>query len=106
MNQGETPERFGDSPNRRSTMIAHNKLIGGNTMRSLLGLGLLMTLCASASAATVHHPRHHVIAGRALDYAVLRRAYAAVGPAVRYNDTPSYDDPSRFGGGEALPIKN
>ena len=76
-------------------------------MRSLLAVGLLMTLCASASAATVHHPRHHVIARQALDhYAVLRRVYLMVGPAVRYNDTPSYDDPSRFGGGEALPIKN
>jgi hypothetical protein len=87
-------------------MIAHNKLIGGNTMRSLLAVGLLMTLCASASAATVHHPRHHVIARQALDYAVLRRAYLTVGPAVRYNDTPSYNDPSRFGGGEAMPTKN
>ena len=75
-------------------------------MRSLLAVGLLMTLCASASAATVHHSRHHVIARQALDSAVLRRAYLTVGPAVRYNDTPSYDDPSRFGGGEALPIKN
>jgi hypothetical protein len=90
-------------------MIAHNKLIGANTMRSLLALSLLMTLCASASAATVHHPRHHVIArfGQVfLSYAVPRWAYAAVGPAVRHDDTPSYDDPSRFGGGEALPTKN
>jgi hypothetical protein len=32
-------------------------------MRSFLALSLLMILCASASAATVHHtiPRHHVI---------------------------------------------
>jgi len=75
-------------------------------MRSLLAVGLLMTLCASASAATVHQPRHHVVARQALDYAVPRRVYLTVGPAVRYNDTPSYDDPSRFGGGEALPIKN
>ena len=90
-------------------MIAHNKLIGANTMRSLLALGLLMTLCASASAATVHHPRHHVIAhhGQAfLGYAVPRWAYAAAGPAVRYDDTPSYDDPSKSGGEEALPIKS
>ena len=32
-------------------------------MRSVLALGLLITLCASASAAPVHHskPRQHVI---------------------------------------------
>jgi hypothetical protein len=33
-------------------------------MRSVLALGLLITLCASANAATVHHLRtrhHHVI---------------------------------------------
>ena len=35
------------------------------TMRSLLVFGLLMTLCASASAATVNHSRtlYHVTAG-------------------------------------------
>ena len=87
-------------------MIAHNKLVGANTRRSLLALGLLMTLCASASAATVDHPRHHVITRQAFDYAVPLSAHAAVGPSVRYDDTPSYDDPSKFGGGEALPIKN
>ena len=81
-------------------------------MRSLLAVGLLMTLCASASAATVHHPRHHVITRQdvitrqAFDYAVPRWAHAAAGLSVRYDDTPRYDDPSRFGGGEALPIKN
>ena len=32
-------------------------------MRYVLGLGLLITLCASANAATVHHSRthHHVV---------------------------------------------
>ena len=32
-------------------------------MRSVLALGLLITLCASASAATVHHskPRHAIV---------------------------------------------
>ena len=66
-------------------------------MRSLLAVGLLMTLCASASAATVHHPRHHVIARQALDHAVLRRAYLTVGPAAHYDGTPSYNDPSKNG---------
>ncbi|WP_245332467.1 hypothetical protein [Bradyrhizobium erythrophlei] len=34
-----------------------------NAMRSVLALGLLISLCVSANAATVHHakPRHHLI---------------------------------------------
>ena len=77
-------------------------------MRSLLlALGLLMTLCASASAATVHHSslRHHVIARPGQDFhAIPRGAYLAAGPTINYG-TPRYDDPSKFGGGEALPVK-
>ena len=84
-------------------------------MRSLLALGLLMTLCASASAATVHHssPRHHVIArpGHVIArpgqdfHAIPRGAYLAAGPTINYG-TPRYDDPSKFGGGEALPVEH
>ena len=61
-------------------------------MRSLLALGLLIGLCASTSAATVHHSRtrHHVIVLHSPGFAV---------PAVHYDDTPSYNDPSKFGGG-------
>jgi hypothetical protein len=72
-------------------------------MRSFLALGLLITLCASASAATVHHsdPRH-VIVRPSQDYAVPGWAYAAPRPPVHYDDTPSYNDPSKFGGGTAL----
>ena len=72
-------------------------------MRSFLALGLLITLCASASAATVHHsePRH-VIVHPSRGYAVPGWAYAASRPRVYYDDAPSYDDPSKFGGGTAL----
>ena len=72
--------------------------IGANAMRSFLALGLLITLCASASAATVHHSRHHVIVGPSQGW-----AYAAPRPLVHYDDTPSYNDPSKFGGSAALP---
>jgi len=80
-------------------------------MRSFLTLSLLLILCASASAATVHHtvPRHHVIVLHSQgfsDYAVPGRAYAAPPPTVHYDDTPSYNDPSKFGGSTALPIEN
>lgn len=67
-------------------------------MRSFLGLTLLIPLCASASAATVHHSRHHVFVRHSQGW-----AYTAPRPLVDYNDTPSYNDPSKFGGGTALP---
>lgn len=65
-------------------------------MRFVLALGLLMALCVSANAAArVHHfkPRH----------VIPRNSMAAiprfVAPPVRYDDTPSYNDPSKWGGG-------
>ena len=67
-------------------------------MRSLLALSLLITLSASASAATVHHSRHHVIVRPDQVW-----TYAAPRPPVHYDDTPSYNDPSKFGGDAALP---
>jgi len=70
-------------------------------MRSLLALGLFITLSASAGAAMAHHPRHLIIhSGR--DYGVPVWGYRAVRPPAPYDDTPSYDDPSKFGGGTAL----
>jgi hypothetical protein len=69
-----------------------------------------MTVCASASAVTVHRakPRHIIVRpgqGFTSGYAVPGwayappRAYAPPPPVVHYDDTPSYDDPSKFGGG-------
>jgi hypothetical protein len=80
-------------------------------MRSILVLGLLMTLCASANAATLHHhrTRHHVVLppGVASSFAAVPRwTYAPPSPAVHYDDTPSYNDPSKSGGEAALPIQN
>jgi hypothetical protein len=70
-------------------------------MRSFLVIGLLFTLCASASAATARHPRH-VIVRPDQAYSVPGWAYEPVRPPVHDDDTPSYDDPSKFGGGTAL----
>ena len=36
-------------------------------MRSFLALGLLITLCASASAATMHHSRHVIVRSAELE---------------------------------------
>ncbi|MEA2820777.1 MAG: hypothetical protein QOJ86_2781 [Bradyrhizobium sp.] len=66
-------------------------------MRSFLALGLLITLCGSASAATVHHSRRHVIVHPGESW-----AYGGPRPPVHYDDTPSYDDPSKYGGSAAL----
>jgi len=43
--------------------------------------------------------------GLTLGHAVSGWAYAPPRSPVHYDDTPSYDDPSKFGGGEALPVK-
>jgi hypothetical protein len=72
-------------------------------MRSFLALGLLITLCASASAATMHHSRHAIVRP-SHGYAVPGSAYAAARPPTHYDDTPGYDDPSKFGGDAALPV--
>jgi hypothetical protein len=63
-----------------------------DTMRFVLALGLLIALCASANAAKVHHakPRHVVV-----------RPVQPVDPRfppVLQDQTPSYNDPSKFGG--------
>ena len=70
-------------------------------MRSFLALGLLITLSAPAGAATKHHSRHVIVPSQG--YAVPDWANAAPRPPFRYDDTPSYNDPSKFGGGTALP---
>ena len=78
-------------------------------MRSILVLGLLIALTASADAATMRHSRtwHHL----AISHRVASSFDAAPGwdyqrlsPPLRYDDTPSYNDPSKFGGSTALPI--
>jgi hypothetical protein len=71
-------------------------------MRSVLALGLLFTLCASANATTVHHSKlRHLIVRPNHDLtfrAASSWAYAPPRPPVHYDDTPSYNDPSKFGG--------
>jgi hypothetical protein len=69
-------------------------------MRSFLAFGLLITLYATASAATTgHHLRTH---DRVFIPPSVASSFAAVPGWVHYKDTLDYDDPSRFGGG-ALP---
>ena len=56
---------------------------------------------------STHSNLRHVVRpnhGLTLGPAVSGWAYAPPRPPIRYHDTPSYDDPSKFGGEEALPI--
>ncbi|MFL5239969.1 MAG: hypothetical protein ACJ8EL_20715 [Rhizomicrobium sp.] len=62
----------------------------------LIGTGLLITLCGSANAATAHRSKPRHVQGLSFHYAVPLR------PPFHYDDTPSYNDPSKFGGGTAL----
>jgi hypothetical protein len=73
-------------------------------MRSVLALGLLAALCASANAAAAHHgkrvhyPRHVTVrSGQGVDPSYQRPDPRF--PPVIEDQTPSYDDPSKFGGG-------
>jgi hypothetical protein len=78
-------------------------------MRSVLVLGLLIAISASAQAATVHHYTRHqdFISPRVASGfdAVPGWAYEPARPSIRYDDVPSYNDPSKFGGGTALPVQ-
>ncbi len=84
------------------------RTVSALVLASVLGLGLLIGVCASADAATVHHPkRRHVVVrpheslnvdGLNFGPAGSSWAYAPARPPVHYDDTPSYDDPSKFGG--------
>lgn len=64
-------------------------------MRALLALGLSITLCASASAATVHHTHHPVFipSSVANSFAAVPGGYSPI-----YSTPPGYDDPSKVGG--------
>src|SRR6266478_6565889 len=74
------------------TLITRGRLTGENAMRAILALGLLITLCASANAATAHHRRHAVVSPNYGFSPGARSgfAYAPAGPAAPYND---YNEP-------------
>ena len=72
-------------------------------MRSVLAFGLLISLCYSADAAKVRHvnPRHHQLSPGVVN----SWAYQPPRPSFRYDDSPSYNDASKFGGSTALPAR-
>ena len=73
---------------------------GANAMRSVLALGLLITLCASANATTVHHSKlRHVIVRPSQGVAAPPGWYKFPGyPPIPPEENRNLD-PSNFGGG-------
>jgi hypothetical protein len=82
-------------------------------LTSMVALGLLITLCASGQAAALHHARaRHVNVHRSQDvmrsfnrsqdavpaFADPARAGKPIWPPVLEDQTPAYDDPSKWGG--------
>lgn len=70
-------------------------------MRSILALSLLITLCGSANAATVHHAhRGHAVVrsnqGAIASDPASGFAYAPSGPPIHYRPTPygDYNEPN------------
>jgi hypothetical protein len=75
-----------------------------SVLTSVLALGLLINLCASTQAAPSHHAKvrhgnvHHgrdAIPGFAGPVPAVDPRF----PPVLEDQTPRYDDPSKFGGG-------
>ena len=64
-------------------------------MRSILALSLLITLCGSVNAATVHHRRHVLSQGMIASDPASGFAYAPPGPPIHYRAAPynDYNEP-------------
>jgi len=62
-------------------------------MRAIIALGVLIALCTSADAARVHHAKPLQAVVRSSPPVDPRF------PPVLQDQTPSYNDPSKYGGG-------
>jgi hypothetical protein len=78
-------------------LSSRNRSTGEKAMRSILALSLLVTLSASANAATVHHAHHrhatfHTNQGLILSDPASGFAYAPSRPPIQYQPAPYYND--------------
>jgi hypothetical protein len=79
-------------------------------MRCGVVLCLLISLCASANGVKAHRSKPldvivHAQQGSSPNSTAPIWTAGRPHPPIRYHDTPSYDDPSKYGGGEARPIR-
>jgi hypothetical protein len=103
--QCDTSRNCPDWDDERHVLPPEGEQLEKTAMRSLLTVGFLISLTACASAAPIHgaHARHRAVAHHEPvvslgDFVIPRGAYAGPRPPISYNDTPSYNDPSKFGG--------
>ncbi len=73
-------------------------------MRTVLTLALLLSLCTAANAAKLHDtkPRHAAVyPGQTPEprFTRFRQSPNPNDPPVLTDQTPSYNDPSKYGGG-------
>jgi hypothetical protein len=73
-------------------------------------VGLL--LLAGSPAFAAGHDAHHYTLNHVFISSRVASSFDAVPgwvepprPSIRYDDVPSYNDPSKFGGGAALPVQ-
>lgn len=76
-------------------------------MRSIFAFGVLIALCCSAEAATVHHAhtRHHRLTAFANSFLYEPARLPVHYDTPSYSDAPGYNDASKFGGSTALPAE-
>ena len=68
-----------DDKFRPAHYLAQHWLLGVNAMRSVLALGLLIALCASANAAKVHDSKPHAVHVRSAQPVAFPKGYAVPG---------------------------
>jgi hypothetical protein len=87
----------------------HQKRAGVNRDALCLGLGSIEHFMRGSECRTRANPRHLVMHHNhhGLNYATpgWLGAYAGAPPQDPYDSVPSYNDPSKFGGEEALPVR-
>jgi hypothetical protein len=75
------PLQVGAVAARAHMISVTSTIVKQNTMRSVLALGLLITLCAAANAATVHRPKPPGVHLRTRERLTVRPGQSITAPA-------------------------
>ena len=73
---------------------------------SIFAVAAVLSTLAVASTTEIAFAKEHHHVRKAPQYISTVPGWAYAGPraSVHYDDTPSYNDPSKFGGDSALPV--